>query len=55
MEALARAEAVNAFKKIQSHIRFDFDHQDWPRSMNEDKYPLHVLEFIMINKGYKDK
>jgi Na+-translocating ferredoxin:NAD+ oxidoreductase RnfG subunit len=53
MEALARAEAVNAFKKIQSHIRFDFAHHCWSE-MNEDKYPLHVLEFIMINKGHKD-
>jgi hypothetical protein len=55
MEALARAEAVNAFKKIQSHIRFDFAHHCWSREMNEDKYPLHVLEFIMINKGHTDK
>ena len=53
VEALARAEAVNAFKKIQFHIHFDFAFDGWPRVLKEEYYPQHALDIIKINKQHK--
>ena len=53
VEALARAEAVYAFKKIQFHIHFDFAFDDWPRVLKEEYYPQDALDIIKINKQHK--
>ena len=53
VEALARAEAVNAFKKIQFHIHFDFAFDNWSSVLKEEYYPQDALDIIKINKAHK--
>ena len=53
VERNARREAVNAFKKIQFHIHFDFDFDNWPRVLKEEQYPEDALDIIKINKAHK--